>query len=104
MTTRTHNHGTIPAPACINRDIKRIAGNHAFFQQIVSEHYAQAARKNHGSCKKGCYRCCKGLFGITLLDALVLRSCLSKLTPMVRKWVLDGAKRQLDVLEKAGVF
>ncbi|MHB1021239.1 MAG: YkgJ family cysteine cluster protein [Acidobacteriaceae bacterium] len=49
--------------------------------QIVDAALADAARRsgNFLSCKPGCMQCCVGVFPITQLDALRLRSALSEL-------------------------
>jgi Fe-S-cluster containining protein len=51
------------------------------------------------ACKTGCSECCRGLFDITLLDALYLKSGFDRLDPVTRASVLDKAKRRLLALQ-----
>jgi len=48
------------------------------------------------ACSQGCSSCCRGLFDITLLDALFLREGFDKLPDAVRQDVLMKAGARLD--------
>ncbi|OGT95896.1 MAG: hypothetical protein A2X80_05815 [Geobacteraceae bacterium GWB2_52_12] len=56
---------------------------------------------NHGdhiSCRTGCSACCRGLFDITLLDALYLRQGFQQLPPDVQSTVRPLASARLEVI------
>ncbi len=48
------------------------------------------------ACKSGCSACCRGLFDITLLDALYLRSGFDLLPPDIQISVRNKARTRLD--------
>jgi len=50
------------------------------------------------SCTRGCSECCRGLFDITLLDALYLRQGFELLTEETQRKVLEKSRRRLDGL------
>jgi Fe-S-cluster containining protein len=50
-------------------------------------------------CASGCSGCCRGLFDITLLDALLLRSEFERLPAEVQAPVRVRAKERLDALQ-----
>lgn len=50
------------------------------------------------NCRSGCSGCCRGLFDITLLDALNLKQGVDRLPPEVRQAVIVKARRQLEGL------
>jgi len=51
------------------------------------------------SCRSGCSECCRGLFDITLLDALYLKTGFDRLDAEIRTRVLDKAKERLLALQ-----
>lgn len=52
----------------------------------------------HIACAGGCSECCRGLFDITLLDAMYLRRGVDLLPPLVRRAALDRAGERLASL------
>ena len=50
------------------------------------------------ACARGCSSCCRGLFDITLLDALYLRSGFNLLPDDIKSSIRLKAKPQLDLL------
>ena len=54
----------------------------------------------HIRCAEGCSACCRGLFDITLLDALLLQEGLRTLSPAVQEAVRFKAKGFLPVLRR----
>ncbi|BCA80974.1 YkgJ family cysteine cluster protein [Desulfuromonas sp. AOP6] len=52
------------------------------------------------ACRKGCAQCCRGLFDITLLDALLLKEAFDLLPAAVRQPVLAKAQARLLALHK----
>jgi len=54
--------------------------------------------ENRISCTRGCSSCCRGLFDITVLDALYLRSGFDQLPEDVRLDVRRKARSRLDPL------
>jgi len=52
------------------------------------------------SCHQGCSSCCRGLFDITLLDALYLKSGFDKLPDDIRKFVLSKSEARLDAVSR----
>jgi len=61
-----------------------------WFAASLAHHPADIA------CHQGCSACCRGLFDITLLDALYLRSGFDRLPEGIRSAVLPRAKVRLD--------
>ena len=58
-----------------------------------------AAHGEHIACSHGCSECCRGLFDITALDALYLRSGFDRLPPEIRE---NLATKALDRLQQIG--
>jgi Fe-S-cluster containining protein len=52
-------------------------------------------------CRRGCCRCCVGVFPITTLDALTLRQGMSALAPELRGDIQASAERQVAIIERA---
>ena len=50
------------------------------------------------SCARGCSDCCRGLFDITLLDAVFLRKGFERLPDPLRKGITERAKCRLEGL------
>jgi Fe-S-cluster containining protein len=57
-----------------------------------------AAAPGQIACARGCSACCRGLFDITLLDALLLQQGLGTLPEKVRKASLEKSRHRLDEL------
>ena len=51
-------------------------------------------------CRSGCSGCCRGLFDITLLDALYLKAGIDRLPPETRQTVAGRALKRLERLER----
>ncbi len=84
--------------------MKKIIDHYSQFLGLASEQYEKAIQKSDAKCKHGCHECCKGLFAITLLDAIYLQESLKKVPSRARKRLVDRAEEQIDLLEKKGVF
>ncbi len=70
--------------------------------QEVDDWFAGCLQR-HGeqiNCARGCSECCRGLFDITLLDALYLKSGFDLLPDHVRQAVRRKAQTRLDALSK----
>ena len=52
------------------------------------------------ACRNGCSDCCRGLFDITLLDALYLRSGFDRLPEPLKSELVRVASRRLELLSK----
>lgn len=52
------------------------------------------------TCHPGCSSCCRGLFDITLLDALYLKRGVNQLDEPLRKSVTDLAHERLQILSQ----
>jgi Fe-S-cluster containining protein len=52
------------------------------------------------SCRGGCSACCRGLFDITLLDALLLKNAFLSLAPATREGVLQRCHPRLAELRQ----
>ena len=50
------------------------------------------------ACRNGCSECCRGLFDITLLDALYLRRGFDKLPEQLKKEIVRAASLRLELL------
>jgi len=50
------------------------------------------------ACRNGCSECCRGLFDITLLDALYLRRGFDKLPGQLKKEIVRAASLRLELL------
>jgi Fe-S-cluster containining protein len=61
---------------------------------------AAAACPEQISCGKGCSGCCRGLFDITLLDALSLQQGFAQLAPDIRTAVLAKAGERVAALQQ----
>jgi Fe-S-cluster containining protein len=59
-----------------------------------------AAHPDEIRCASGCSECCRGLFDITLLDALFLQQGFARLSPEIREAVLAEAKRRVSLLQQ----
>lgn len=57
-----------------------------------------AAHPTDIACQRGCSACCRGLFDITLLDALYLRHGFEQLAEQLRQDVRHKARRRLDTI------
>jgi Fe-S-cluster containining protein len=57
-----------------------------------------AAAPGQIACARGCSACCRGLFDITLLDALLLRQGFGALPESVREDSIEKSRRRLDEL------
>jgi Fe-S-cluster containining protein len=53
------------------------------------------------SCGRGCAACCRGLFDITLLDALLLRRGFDKFPEAVRLDLLSRAEKRLSKIRES---
>jgi len=85
--------------------MNRIIRKYSQFLEHTTEQFSVASKKNNVKCKRGCHECCtSGFFDITLLDALYIRENLKKIPANIRKYVVNKANEQLDVLEKKGAF
>lgn len=65
------------------------------------DHWFAGCLRSHGGlieCRNGCSACCRGLFDITLLDALHLRMGFERLPEDVRRVVRLKARARLDDL------
>lgn len=60
----------------------------------------EAARPGQIACARGCNACCRGLFDITLLDALLLQQGFRTLPRSVREASLEQSRRRLDELRR----
>lgn len=61
-----------------------------WFETCLANHPAEI------TCHRGCSACCRGLFDITLLDALYLRSGFDRLPARIKNSVRRKAKERLD--------
>jgi Fe-S-cluster containining protein len=59
-----------------------------------------AAGPGQIACARGCSACCRGLFDITLLDALLLQQGFVTLPPSVRETSLKQSRRRLHELRR----
>lgn len=57
---------------------------------------ALAAHAGEVQCRRGCDRCCRGLFDVTPLDARLLRRGLAEVEPGVREAILADARAVLE--------
>lgn len=64
----------------------------AWFQECSSRYPGQIA------CRQGCSACCRGLFDITLLDALYLKRGFDRLDEPLRSRVTSAANQRLHSL------
>lgn len=58
---------------------------------------------NHGdqiACRTGCSACCRGLFDITLMDALYLRLGFEQLSPNIQERVRQKALARLEIIRE----
>lgn len=83
--------------------IDTILQNYRLLLNSVDSWFARAASAAGDAvrCGKGCSACCRGLFDITLLDALFLRQSYDKLSPSVQEVVLSRVLKQRDALQLA---
>lgn len=65
-----------------------------WFRRCQEQHSDQVA------CRNGCSACCRGLFDITLLDALYLKYGFERLPERLRRSILRDASARLDVLSR----
>jgi len=63
-----------------------------WFNRCLERHPDQIA------CRDGCSECCRGLFDITLLDALYLKQGFEKLPDVLKRSILKDASRRLEAL------
>ncbi len=85
--------------------MRKIIQNYSRFLSRVSSDYDRAIANNNARCRRGCHACCStGLFAVTVLDALVVRAGLDRLSARTRTIVAGRANEALDTLEKKGVF
>jgi len=61
----------------------------------------QSAIPGQIACRAGCGACCRGLFDITLLDALLLRESFDRLPEKLRRPTIDAALDRLAGLRRA---
>lgn len=66
----------------------------AWFHGCALRHPAQI------TCQRGCSSCCRGLFDITLLDALYLKHGIDRLDPDLRNRVTETALEHLRILSQ----
>ena len=52
------------------------------------------------SCHGGCSACCRGLFDITLLDAVLLKNAFASLAPAIQADVLQKCRARLEELQQ----
>ena len=62
---------------------------------------SRAALLGEMPCRRGCSRCCTGLFPITILDAALLREGLEKSDASVRRDIEARATQQVAMIEQA---
>lgn len=77
-----------------------VLGRYGILLQEVDRWFAGCVQR-HGdiiSCARGCSECCRGLFDITLLDALYLRQGFERLPEDIQRRVLEKSRRRLDEL------
>jgi Fe-S-cluster containining protein len=66
----------------------------AWFRRCFEQHPDLIA------CRNGCSECCRGLFDITLLDALYLKRGFDKLPEPLRAELAGAASRRLELLSQ----
>lgn len=66
----------------------------AWFHRCLQNHPGRIV------CCNGCSACCRGLFDITLLDALYLRSGFERLPQRHRRLLHQKAQERLDILSR----
>ena len=77
-----------------------ILDRYSYLLQEVDQWFAGCFQRHEEliTCAKGCSSCCRGLFDITLLDALYLRSGFNLLSEDLQKSIRLKAKAQLEPL------
>jgi Fe-S-cluster containining protein len=69
-----------------------------------AEHWfdrGRAALLNELPCRRGCHRCCIGMFAVTMLDVIELQRGLAQLEPAVREEIQEQGRTQATALEEA---
>ena len=86
----------------MNRTIDTILSDYSQLLAEIDSWYArcQTAFPDDIRCRTGCSDCCRGLFDITLLDALFLKTGFDRLHEEVRIGVLGKAKKRLEGLRE----
>ena len=62
---------------------------------------AVQAHRDEVQCRRGCDHCCRGLFDVTPLDALLLAEGYREAAPEVRRRLLQGARSGLAAIAAA---
>jgi Fe-S-cluster containining protein len=90
--------GTTVAPIImqdiLNQYASLLAEVDAWFQRCIELFPREIA------CASGCSECCRGLFDITLLDALFLQQGFAQLPQEAREAVLAEAERRVSLLKQ----
>ncbi len=53
------------------------------------------------SCQQGCSACCRGLFDITLMDAVYLKSGFDQLPDVLKNFILSKSQARMDAISRA---
>jgi Fe-S-cluster containining protein len=65
-----------------------------WFRRCLEKHFDQI------NCRDGCSACCRGLFDITLLDALYLKQGFDRLPDRQKRSILPDASARLEALSR----
>ncbi len=86
----------------MNASLQKILYCYGQLMKTVDQWFAVsiATTGNTIRCSSGCSSCCRGLFDITLLDALYLRQGFDGLDTTTKQAVLARVEKQLETLRK----
>ena len=65
---------------------------------------AAEAHRESVQCRRGCDLCCRGLFDVTPLDALLLAEGYREAPPGIRRRLLSGARAGLAAIAAAAAI
>jgi Fe-S-cluster containining protein len=82
--------------------MNEILDRYAVLLQEVDDWFAGCVERHSAliACHHGCSECCRGLFDITLLDALFLKRGFDRLAPEVQETLQIKAAGRLDALSR----
>lgn len=87
----------------MNTPLDAVLDDYGKLLATVDEWFARSIARDgkNIACAKGCSECCRGLFDVTLLDALYLRRGIAVLAPKLRRRAMDSAAGRLASLREA---